>query len=205
MEEKKVAKRAKKAPEKKVEVEVKKEKTFKDLRKVLNKDTEVLVMNNTQGHFYYSCPQTRMSINLEAFGETQVVTLELLEIMKRRARVFFENYLIMVIDVFEEDANIQDVIKYLDIQKYYKDIEKLDDDENNSIYEEDFFDNIIINKTKSEFDRIVSKMNKRLLVQFANRCVELYRTGEFDSRYKMDTLSDLLKNEDLFSDIDLSK
>ena len=47
-------------------------------------------------------------------------------------------------------------------------------------------------------------MNKKLLIQFAHRCIELYRSGEFDSRYKMETLQVLLKNEDLFSDIDLT-
>ena len=95
---------------------------------------------------------------------------------------------------------------YLDIQSLYKDIEMIsDEDENNGhVYGEDFFDDLIIEKSKSEFDKIVNKMNKKLLIQFAHRCIELYRNGEFDSRYKMDTLQELLKNEDLFSDIDLT-
>ena len=80
-----------------------------------------------------------------------------------------------------------------------------DEDENNGhVYGEDFFDDLIVEKSKAEFDKIVRKMNKKLLIQFAHRCIELYRTGEFDSRYKMDTLQELLKNEDLFSDIDLT-
>ena len=194
---------------KKVEVETKPMRAFKDLRRILTKDTEVLIMNNTQGHFYYSCPKTNIGVDLSGFGDTQVVSLELLETMKRRAKKFFQNYLIMIIDVYpdtDEEITVLDVLRYLDIQSLYKDIEMIsDEDENNGhVYGEDFFDDLIVEKSKAEFDKIVRKMNKKLLIQFAHRCIELYRTGEFDSRYKMDTLQELLKNEDLFSDIDLT-
>ena len=91
MAEKKATKRTKK-----VETEVKPVRKFKDLRKILTKDTEVLVMNNTQGHFYYNCPKTNVGVDLNGFGDTQVVPLELLETMKRRAKKFFQNYLIMI-------------------------------------------------------------------------------------------------------------
>ena len=206
MAEKKTTKRTKKVE---TEVEVKPTRAFKDLRRILTKDTEVLIMNNTQGHFYYSCPKTNIGVDLSGFGDTQVVPLELLETMKRRAKKFFQNYLIMIIDVYpetDEEVTVLDVLRYLDIQNLYKDIETMcDKDENNGhVYGEDFFDDLIIEKSKSEFDRIVKKMNKKLLIQFAHRCIELYRNGEFDSRYKMDTLQELLKNEDLFSDIDLT-
>lgn len=204
MEEKK-AKKTKKV----VENEVKQQRPFKELRKLLTKDTEVLIMNNTQGHFYYSCPKTNVSVNLENFGDMQIVSLELLETMKRRAKLFFEDYMIMIIDVYpecEEELTVIDVLRYLDIYGLYREFENIfDEEENDSIYGEDFFDNLIINKSKDEFEKIAKRMNHKLLIQFANRCVELYKTGKFDSRYKMDTISILLKNEDLFSDIDLAK
>ena len=96
MAEKKTTKRTKKVE---TEVEVKPTRAFKDLRRILTKDTEVLIMNNTQGHFYYSCPKTNIGVDLSGFGDTQVVPLELLETMKRRAKKFFQNYLIMIIDL----------------------------------------------------------------------------------------------------------
>lgn len=186
-------------------VQVKRRKTYRELRKLLNKDIEVLIMNNTQGQFYYHCPKTNMEIHLHEFGDTQVVTLELLEVMKRRAKKLLRNYLIMIIDVFpdydvEDEIEVLDVIRYLDIEDLYEAICVDDEFENDgTIYDEEFFDNLIINKDKSTFDEVIKKMNAKLLTQMAHRCVYLYRTGKFDSRYKMETVEKLLGIEDLFT------
>ena len=106
------------------EVVVKRPKSFRELRKMISRDTEVLIMNNTQGGFYYSCPKTHMEINMSEFGDTEVVTIELLESMKNRAKVLFKNYCIMVVDVypepeFEDVIEISDVLNYLGIADLY--------------------------------------------------------------------------------------
>ena len=190
-----------------VEVEkvVKRPKNFRELRKMLTRDTEVLIMNNTQGGFYYKCPKTHMEINLLEFGDTEVVTIELLEAMKNRARIAFKNYCIMIVDVypeaeFEDVIEISDVLNYLGIADLYNIVS--DELENNGdLYSEDFFDNLIINKSRDEFEKIAKKMNRKLLTQLAHRSVLLYQTGKFDSRYKMEFIQEKLGMEDLFTDM----
>lgn len=198
---------AKKTVEKEV-VDTVKVRPFRELRKILTKDTEVLIMNNSQGHFYYSCPKTNISVDMTDFGDTQIVPLELLETMKRRAKKIFANYIVMIIDVFpetEEEVAVNDVLRYLDIASMYDVISEVaNENENDGTYGEDFFDTLIIDKGRDDFERLAKKMNKKLLIQFAHRCVELYKSGEFDSRYKMDIIQSLLGAEDLFSDIDLT-
>ena len=190
-----------------VEVEkvVKRPKNFRELRKMLTRDTEVLIMNNTQGGFYYKCPKTHMEINMLEFGDTEVVTIELLEAMKNRARIAFKNYCIMIVDVypeaeFEDVIEISDVLNYLGIADLYNIVS--DELENNGdLYSEDFFDNLIINKSRDEFEKIAKKMNRKLLTQLAHRSVLLYQTGKFDSRYKMEFIQEKLGMEDLFTDM----
>lgn len=184
---------------------VKRPKNFRELRKMLTRDTEVLIMNNTQGGFYYKCPKTHMEINMLEFGDTEVVTIELLEAMKNRARVAFKNYCIMIVDVypeaeFEDVIEVSDVLNYLGIADLYNIV--TDELENNGdLYSEEFFDNLIINKSRDEFEKIAKKMNKKLLIQLAHRAVLLYQTGKFDSRYKMEFIQEKLGLEDLFTDI----
>lgn len=184
---------------------VKRPKNFRELRKMLTRDTEVLIMNNTQGGFYYKCPKTHMEINMLEFGDTEVVTIELLEAMKNRARVAFKNYCIMIVDVypeaeFEDVIEISDVLNYLGIADLYNIV--TDELENNGdLYGEEFFDSLIINKSRDEFEKIVKKMNKKLLIQLAHRAVLLYQTGKFDSRYKMEFIQEKLGLEDLFTDM----
>lgn len=187
------------------EVVVKRPKSFRELRKMISRDTEVLIMNNTQGGFYYSCPKTHMEINMSEFGDTEVVTIELLESMKNRAKVLFKNYCIMVVDVypepeFEDVIEISDVLNYLGIADLYNIVS--DELENNGdLYSEEFFDNLIINKSRDEFEKIAKKMNKKLLVQLSHRAVLLYQSGRFDSRYKMEFIQEKLGMEDLFADM----
>lgn len=162
-------------------------------------------MNNTQGGFYYKCPKTNMEINMLEFGDTEVVTIELLEAMKNRSRIVFKNYCIMIVDVypeveFEDVIEISDVLNYLGIADLYNIVS--DELENNGdLYSEEFFDNLIINKSRDEFEKIAKKMNRKLLIQLAHRSVLLYQTGKFDSRYKMEFIQDKLGMEDLFADI----
>ena len=180
-------------------------KSFRELRKMLTRDTEVLIMNNTQGGFYYKCPKTNMEINMLEFGDTEVVTIELLEEMKNRSRIAFKNYCIMIVDVypeaeFEDVIEISDVLNYLGIADLYNIVS--DELENNGdLYSEDFFDNLIINKSRDEFEKIAKKMNRKLLTQLAHRSVLLYQTGKFDSRYKMEFIQEKLGMEDLFTDM----
>ena len=184
---------------------VKRPKNFRELRKMLTRDTEVLIMNNTQGGFYYKCPKTHMEINMLEFGDTEVVTIELLEAMKNRARIAIKNYCIMIVDVypeaeFEDVIEISDVLNYLGIADLYNIV--TDELENNGdLYSEEFFDNLIINKSRDEFEKIAKKMNKKLLIQLAHRAVLLYQTGKFDSRYKMEFIQEKLGLEDLFTDM----
>ena len=180
-------------------------KSFRELRKMLTRDTEVLIMNNTQGGFYYKCPKTNMEINMLEFGDTEVVTIELLEAMKNRSRIAFKNYCIMIVDVYpeaeyEDVIEIGDVLNYLGIADLYNVVS--DELENNGdLYSEDFFDNLIINKSRDEFEKIAKKMNRKLLIQLAHRSVLLYQTGRFDSRYKMEFIQEKLGMEDLFADM----
>ena len=97
--------RARKKKEEVVEVvneQPKRRKTLRELRRLLNRDTEVLVMNNTQGTFYYYCPKTHMSIRLEEFGDSEIVTMEVVEGMKNRGKSIFKNYYLVILDVYPE-------------------------------------------------------------------------------------------------------
>lgn len=180
-------------------------KSFKELRKLLHRDTEVLIMNNTQGNFFYRCPKTNTEIDMSEFGDTEVVTLELLEAMKNKGKKLLKNFFVIIVDVYpeaelEEEINISDVLLYLGLDDLYKPIsEELEYEE--EIYSEEFFDNLIINKDRDDFNKLVDKFNKQLLVQLAKRSVHLYEIGEFDSRYKMDKLQEKLGIKDLFSDL----
>ena len=185
--------------------EVKQRKSLRELRRLLHRDTEILLMNNTQGGIYYYCPKTHTEIEMTEFGDTQIITLEVLEAMKNKAKSLLKKLCLVIVDVYpdvelEDEIEIRDVLTYLGLEEIYEPISN-ELENNGEIYSEDFFDELIINKTKDEFNKLVDKFNKGLLINLARRGVYLYQTGKFDSRYKMDKLQEKLGVEDLFSDI----
>lgn len=182
---------------------IKKRKTLRELRRLLNRDTEVLVMNNTQGTFYYYCPKTHMSMRLEEFGDSEIVTMEVLEGMKNRGKSIFKNYYLVILDVYPEEnlvdeIDVSDVLTYLGISDLYEtindELEKYGD-----IYSDEFFDSLLLDKDLDDFKRILDKMHLGLARRLATRAHVLFKDKEFDSGNKMNLLQDKIGVEDLFA------
>ena len=197
--------RTRKKKEEVVEVvneQPKRRKTLRELRRLLNRDTEVLVMNNTQGTFYYYCPKTHMSMRLEEFGDSEIVTMEVLEGMKNRGKSIFKNYYLVILDVYPEEnlvdeIDVSDVLTYLGISDLYEtindELEKYGD-----IYSDEFFDSLLLDKDLDDFKRILDKMHLGLARRLATRAHVLFKDKEFDSGNKMNLIQDKIGVEDLF-------
>ena len=198
--------RTRKKKEEVVEVvneQPKRRKTLRELRRLLNRDTEVLVMNNTQGTFYYYCPKTHMSMRLEEFGDSEIVTMEVLEGMKNRGKSIFKNYYLVILDVYPEEnlvdeIDVSDVLTYLGISDLYEtindELEKYGD-----IYSDEFFDSLLLDKDLDDFKRILDKMHLGLARRLATRAHVVFKDKEFDSGNKMNLLQDKIGVEDLFA------
>lgn len=198
--------RTRKKKEEVVEVineQPKRRKTLRELRRLLNRDTEVLVMNNTQGTFYYYCPKTHMSMRLEEFGDSEIVTMEVLEGMKNRGKSIFKNYYLVILDVYPEEnlvdeIDVSDVLTYLGISDLYEtindELEKYGD-----IYSDEFFDSLLLDKDLDDFKRILDKMHLGLARRLATRAHVLFKDKEFDSGNKMNLIQDKIGVEDLFA------
>ena len=198
--------RTRKKKEEVVEVineQPKRRKTLRELRRLLNRDTEVLVMNNTQGTFYYYCPKTHMSIRLEEFGDSEIVTMEVLEGMKNRGKSIFKNYYLVILDVYPEEnlvdeIDVSDVLTYLGISDLYEtindELEKYGD-----IYSDEFFDSLLLDKDLDDFKRILDKMHLGLARRLATRAHVLFKDKKFDSGNKMNLIQEKIGVEDLFA------
>ena len=198
--------RTRKKKEEVVEVvneQPKRRKTLRELRRLLNRDTEVLVMNNTQGTFYYYCPKTHMSMRLEEFGDSEIVTMEVLEGMKNRGKSIFKNYYLVILDVYPEEnlvdeIDVSDVLTYLGISDLYEtindELEKYGD-----IYSNEFFDSLLLDKDLDDFKRILDKMHLGLARRLATRAHVLFKDKEFDSGNKMNLIQEKIGVEDLFA------
>lgn len=175
-------------------VEVKKPLTLGELRRKLkNKSIDVEIMNIAGGEVFYRCPKTHSEITLESVGDTETVDLDFLMTMKNRHKGLFTRYIIAIVDVYDDEITIEDIITYLGIGDLYKEAERLD---------ANYIEDLILNTDAIEFSEIIDRLNIALVHRIGERALDLFKNGQFDSRYKCDSIERKLQMKDLF-DIEL--
>ena len=175
--------------------EVKPRKTLKELRNEFRKkkyDIEVEILNLNP--YPTSCRDRngRIIFELGRSGDREFITLDDALEIATRYRGFFEKHSIAIIDVecAEDEYDLEDIINYLNLGEIYQD---------NGIenYDTDYIGQILKMDTK-KFKRFIEDVNIELVKSVANRAIELFRNGKFDSRMKEEILSSRLGREDLF-------
>lgn len=156
-------------------------------RVVVDRNTEVVFMNNTNGNLFYKCPKTHATYDMYEYGDTDYITVEQLLIMNNTSRKMLKELWILLIDVATEGVELEDVLKYLGIDKLYSD----------EITPEDV-DNFILKSLDNKFAKTLEKMDKVLAKKVVERAVILYREGGFNSLSKLNAIKEFIGNEDLF-------
>lgn len=174
-----------------VEVEeIKEEKTIskkRPKRVVVDRDTEVIFMNNTNGGLFYRCPKTHAMYDMQGYGDEDYITVEQLLIMNNSSRKMLKDLWVLLIDTVDEDVEIEDVIKYLGLDDLY----------NDEVAPEDI-DDFILKSKDEKFEKSLNKMGKTLSQNVVERSILLYREGKLNSLSKVNIVKEFTDDEDLF-------
>jgi hypothetical protein len=170
--------------------------TVKEPKKILTKKElrnrahtiEVEVMNLTNGSVYYRCKKTGEVIELNESGDSAVTTLDILLNMRNQSKKMLDNMHISIVDVFEDDIDVNDILKMLDLKKAYC----IDEMTVEGI------DKYIISLSGSEFEKIVNESDIRFIRRLAERSVSLDKEKKLDSDFKRNVLIKKLNKEYLF-------
>lgn len=154
------------------------------------KDLDVIIMNNTNGRFAYTCPRTQNRHDIDTFGDMDRITLAELSTMKNSHKIILDKFWILIIDVDSDEFTVEDVLYYLQLDKLYE--EALSNEE---------IDNLLKKVALNKFEKILKSLNNVMAVKVIERAVMLFREGEFGDSNKMDIMEELVKREDLFKDV----
>ena len=175
--------------------EIRSRKTLKELRQEFRKkkyEIEVEILNLNP--YPTSCRDRngRIIFDFGRSGDREFITLDDALEIATRYRKFFEKHSIAIIDVdcAEDEYDLEDIINYLNLGEMYQDngIENYDTDYIGQILKMDI----------RRFRRFIEHSDIYLVKSVANRAIELFKNGKFDSRMKEDILSSRLGREDLF-------
>lgn len=160
------------------------------MKNLLRKDIEVEIMNNTNGKLFYKCPKTHQIIEMQGYGDMEVLTIEQLNAMKNSHRNMLENFWIVIVDVYDDEVEIDDVLAYLRLDKLYKGIK----------FDSEILDGLVRETDLEEFKAIILDIQPSLVVRIAERMKVLSEAGSFGDMYKMRFISELMGQPDLFTE-----
>lgn len=156
-------------------------------RVVVDRETEVIFMNNTNGNLFYRCPKTHATYDMYEYGDTDYITVEQLMIMNNTSRKMLKELWVLLLDTASDDIEISDVLKYLGLENLYTDVVAPED-----------VDNFITKSPDGKFANTLDKMDEALAKKVVERSVVLYREGKFNSLAKLNAIKELVGNDDLF-------
>lgn len=178
--------------------ESKTKKLTKSELKTILKTADIDIVSNDKAQLVYKCPITFQEIYLDEYGDTESVTIDVLQTMKSKAKDFLRKYWIIIEDVYvpnsDVEVTVEDVYGYLGLSNVYANIKD---------FNSDYLDNILLKDRIEKFEERLQNMDKKLVTQLTSRAVELYQQGEFTNSGKMLILEDLTDNEYLFKESDL--
>lgn len=166
---------AKKAPTKKTTEEPTKAAPARKKLKPVDRNELVEVKSCVYGSLEYISYGTGNSIKWNTFGDTNWVTVADLMEIRNSQRIFFERQWIMPVG-----DNANDVIAYLQLEKYYKTFSSLES-----------FDEIF-NYDPSDIPAVIEKLSDSTRETIARRAYALIETGELDSNKMITALQDSL-------------
>lgn len=129
-------------------------------KKEVKLNDTVMVSSGVYGSLLYVSHRTGERIQWDNFGDTSPMTVQELINMRNSQRAFFENQW-----VFIEGDNAEDVIKYLNIGNYYRDIKSIEDID------------IILQTPPEEFAGVVARFNAGTKDNIARRAKALVDDG----------------------------
>lgn len=126
-------------------------------------------------------------------GQTKMISLEELYEVANDCVGLFKNYKIIIIDVYDDEYTVGDILQYLGIEQYY---------ENPNGLEEDYIDTLLEDDTDYEdFEDIVGRDNQALNKAIAGRMISKIKSEDYYDRDKIDLIARKMKLRTIIKEI----
>lgn len=176
-------------------------------RKPIDRETEVIVANNTYGMFVYESRNGDLSIQLEEHGDDDYVTYGQL----RKLKKYLADMSLVIIGVNDDNVSIMDIARGLRVsdvyEKYFDLVEDMDSEEVTVDDELDIdnFEDFVLNSTAEEFKEAFDSKLQNAVIRTT---VELYKQQRLASHEKTQMVRNSRPKDergDFWNDIEASQ
>lgn len=161
------------------------EKTPK--RKVIGREIEVSFINNSNAIFTYQDKKTMNTYKMSNYGDIDYITVDELLRMKNTSPRILTEYMILLVDVLDDEINIDDVVRHLGLTMYY-----------DKVFSTEEVDEMLIKYPFAKFEKLFKPLNDFYKAKIIERAVDLFKEKKFTDYQKMQLIKEVTKNPDFF-------
>ena len=160
--------------------------TKRRMRKLIDKDTEVVIANNGYSEFVFEGKSGDLSLDMPNHGDEEYVTYADL----RKLKSFLKDFQLLIVAVNDEEATLTDVIKGIRLDKEYSEyfdlVLGMDFDEEIDGLDANQLEDAILDSSVDEFKEMLnSSMHRQVIIT----SVQLYKEGELNDYDKMSLIA----------------
>ena len=154
----------------------------------IDKSLEIAFRNNVNGTLVYKCPKHGTTYILGEFGDEDYMTFDEVLTMKNTARVFLENYWLILTEVIDGEYTIAQIREALGIDYLYN-------GDNSAVLDIDKFISGNVDTFKTKFPKLDEKIQDIII----NRASALYKRNEISDIELIKFLTEYTGERELFS------
>lgn len=173
---------------------VNKNKPQRRRRVNIDRNTEVIIVNNTFGAFFYSNPRMTEIVDMENYGDEQYITVGDLRIIANTSKSVLESFSLLIVDILDDQYELEDLLNFLGLLDKYEEFYNLGDDRGiNNI------NNFILKSPFKTFESTINSVNSKLRDKIIQNSVLLFRTKKLNDYQKIRAIEEIV-GEDVMLD-----
>lgn len=165
----------------------------------IDRDVEVVVVNNTFGRFIYSNPRISTAFDMENYGDEDYITVGELRTMINSHRKIFENFMLLITDILDDRYTLEDLLVYLGLDKRYEEYFSMSPNWKRGQVEVGDMQQFIEKSSPQRFKQFMESVDERLRNKIIETAVALFKLGRFGDYTKMQVIRKFV-NDDVFLD-----
>jgi hypothetical protein len=165
----------------------------------IDRDVEVVVVNNTFGRFIYSNPRISTAFDMANYGDEDYITVGELRTMVNSHRKIFENFMLLITDILDDRYTLEDLLVYLGLDKRYEEYFSMSPNWKRGQVEVGDMQQFIEKSSPQRFKQFMESVDERLRNKIIETAVALFKLGRFGDYTKMQVIRKFV-NDEIFLD-----
>lgn len=166
----------------------------------VDKNVEVLIVNNSNKRIIFDSPRMQTPIDLEQKGDQEFITVSDLRTMVNANRKMFESFTLIVVDIIHDDYTLEDLFRFVGLDKSYNEYYSLRPNSKDKSINTNDIENFILKSNGKRFEDILKNSSVELHNKIVQESVILFKEGKLNDYNKMNTIKVAVGNDDLFLD-----